>query len=274
MRVELKPIAPVFPWVGGAYWAASATFVVAAASIPWAWTLVSFQPAVIFGAMAGVYSLAESAWGWRSPLPRRSSWSLALGGFGFIVCALLGSQSIDTQALFGGAALFLVTCAGLVSFLVVTLWMLLRDWWWARARKNRDGEAMLCLHGAAACFVASLAWSGANETIGLSYDTPRDVCNPDIGWIAAVGYGAAAVGVALGCWLELRSCNDVDRNRGEEAVAPRLYGNGRRALRLTRAQSAWLLLALLAGAMMFAQIRRTVSLSNQARAWGSCGAHQ
>jgi hypothetical protein len=224
--------------------------------------------------MAGVYSLAESAWGWRNPLPRRSSWSVALGGFGFIVCALLGSQSTDTAPLSGGVLLLLATCAGLVSFLVVTLWMLLRDWWWARARKDRDGEAMLCLHGAAACFVASLAWSGANETIGLSYDSPRDVCDPDIGWIAAVGYGAAAVGFALGCWLELRSGSDVDRNRGEEAVAPRLHGNGKRALRLTRAQSAWLLLALLAGAMMFAQIRRTVTLSNQARASSLCGVHR
>jgi hypothetical protein len=270
----LKPGALTFLRIEGVYWVASATFVGAAAGIPWAWTLVSLRPAAIFGAMAGMYSLAEWAWGWWNPLPRRNWWSAALGVFGFIVCALAGSQSTETEPLFGGAVVLLATCAGLVSFLAVTAWMLLRDWWWARVRKDRDGEALLSLRGAAACFVASLAWSAANETIAMSFDSPRDVCYPDIGWIAAVGYGAAAVGFALG-WLESSLANDARRNRDEAAAGGHLYGDGKRALPLTRVQSAWFLVALLVtGAMLFVQIHRTSSLSKQARASSLCGAHR
>jgi hypothetical protein len=208
------------------YWVVSAGILGAAAGMPWAWVLAGLLPAIAFGLLAAAQALVQWALWFRRDLrsdraPLRwtswvasTVWGIACGAlvaywFGdfssdtwmdrhTLQCFRLGNPPPDPLTtgnfitLTGNwdrALLLFVTCPlGVAAFTTASLVGAFRARWLGRYRFEAGGHRAW-FRIATVCVVASALWSIANETPAWpDQKLGRDICNPEVGWIALLGY--------------------------------------------------------------------------------------
>jgi hypothetical protein len=200
------------------YWVLSSAIAGFAAGIPWAWVLAGLLPAFIFAVIAALSARAQ----WSKPGASDRWWAhpATAGACGALVGATVGglfSYTWPDRALFDCFTLAavdadgypwthlvfvaLTAAAGFVTFGAVGLVVRRNARRWAYAHVERASLARSVSAGATLCLAASFAWSLTNEWLlphwpGFS----RDVCNPDLGPVAVVGYLGSSAGFVAALW--------------------------------------------------------------------------
>jgi hypothetical protein len=196
-----------------AYWVASGALLGIAAGTPWAWSLSGLLPAAVFGIAASILAAVL----WRRPDVRGSV--LLACVFGALVGSTLGrlgsftwpgANALDCFTLTGGEddlvgwgwKVLIVGgpgITGLITFGVVARVLRRRARWLVRpVAAAGDDEGLLWFAWAKLVLYASLFWSSANECLWPTwYGFIRNVCHPDVGPIAIVGYAFSVVGFVM-----------------------------------------------------------------------------
>jgi hypothetical protein len=196
------------------YWVLSSAIAGFAAGIPWAWVLAGLLPAFIFAVAAALSARAQ----WSKPGASDRWWAhpATAGACGALVGATVGGMDsytwpdrelIHCFTLAGSgddlpwgrmACVALTAAAGFATFGAVGLVVRRNARRWAYARFEPASLVRSLSAGATLCLAASLAWSLTNECLlpNVWIFLPRDVCNPDLGPVAVVGYLSASAGFA------------------------------------------------------------------------------